>query len=1009
MVTLAQGPTALSTRPPTPPKAIEEAAKLPIGPTYQGTFGQHILLDTSDESPSSSSECVSDSAGKLPKRVIFSPWTSYHKAVYPSGKANVVDLTIRPLPPSRECIAMHKSILKVSAGKGSPLFDGSPKLMLDPSERVTVMFRQAAQHMVNGSRDSRLDTYSAVLRCLSTYDEVPDNASLADNLAAFLEYIRRDVSAKQPETGAPDTELITIALKVLSTILYTQDVVDAVADEFCTFIAERAVSSLECQDMPKTIVDHYMHLLARQKLPQKIINADRANRLLNALNGLEARLKGNRVVGLKLMIYQRLLVQSKSSMVPRAEEWLEFLVASVSSSIKEIRQRAIAFGTEAALTLGTTSTVSQACLDIFDGETPSGKKVVDALGDRMLQLLNIKDEGLHVPQIWSIIILFLRSRRRQIERWEHLKGWLGIMERSFNSSDLKVKLQANIAWNRLVFALDLDTSTSASMIKVLRQPIASQLERKGSDKNLRHAKRLARSSYCTLLYYSFRPGASHEQLDLYWDNFVTPVLSAKPSATASDYDFACEVLGAILSSSQPRIWDQNRANQLSPPMKASELPCLDPRWVRLRIAKVVGLLTTLYSHTNYVRPEDPQWASFLKTWQSLVRALGDASSKEIKVSIETMTAIAHIISMLNRQAPRRLEQYMALVNETVATVGFRPFTEKRLLRASSGIAFEAAETPSTRSSHPRGSLNSPIMYMLDALVNDGQDDWSQDTRRDAIDVLLTMALRATNSRRAQVLVLRELATDVLSMPSGGYHDKLTFWQCVARQTECALSLVQSKVQDSDSPQRPDHDYKEVVRVLDLGIRGFDTELYPSWKALSDTVIEKIREETCESGVLVSYTEPLSRVVHEAYRNCKPDTALRCGSYVLSCARWPQSREELERARKQLWGPGYIAPRPDPLDPLDHIYIMVEALLTSTYLGFQSVSQDVVTDLVASVCSFLSSCPQSQRAICLKNVQLGLAVWIEDAQALLTHSEGAHGAGSLCSCVRKHVLSNSNSD
>ena len=1000
MVTVAQGSTALDTRPPTPPKEnVEDAAKLPIGPTYQGTLGQQIFLDTPNESPSSSADHDSSSVGQRPKRVIFSPWNGYYKAVNPSEKADGVNLTIRPLPPSRECTAMHKSILKVPAVKAIHASDITPRLILGPREKPSAMLRLASQHMADASRDLRLDVYQAVLRGLANYDHVPDTGPLADTMAAFLEYVRRDISSKLPEAGTVDTELATNALKVLSAILDTQELVVAVADEFCTFIAERAVASLERQDLPKTMVDHYMHLLARQKMPLKSITPDRANRIMTALNGLEARLKGNRVVGLRLMIFHRLLSQSKSTLVARAEEWLEYLLASMSSSIKELRQRAIAFGIEAALVLGTNVVVSQAWLNILDGEAPFEKKVVESLADRMTQLLNTKDEGLHVPRIWSIVVLFLRSRRRQIERWPHLKTWLAIMERAFNSSDLKVRIQASIAWDRLVFALELDTSTSLSLIKVIRQPIASQLERKGGDRHGRYAKQRARSTCCTMLYYAFRPGASHDQLDMYWDCFVSSLLTGKPTTTASDHDFACEVLEALLHASQPRLWDQNRANQLSSPMSPQELPCLDPRWIRHRAEKIVGLLKSLYANASTVGPDDSRWASFFRLWQSFVRALGDASSKEIKVSMETMTAVALIVSMLSTQAPRRLELHMTLITEAVASIGLRPFTEKRLLRSSAGTMYEAAETPSSRSNHSRGALHSPVMYMLDSLVNDRQEG-SRDSHGDAIEVLLDIALRVTNSRRTLLVALREMVADVPVDSSGTCWDKAAFWQVVARRTERALSLPRATAQDGTMPQRLDHDYQEVVQILSLGIRGLGAEVYPGWEALSNTLIDTIRQETCESGVLLSYAEPLSRSFHGGDHSTD-DTLLRCSSYLLKHTRWPSSKEELEKAQKQLLGPQYVGLRPVEMDAVDPLLTMIEDLLVPTYHEIQSVPEETASQFLASVGSFLSLCPQTQATKSFRRVQSGLAAWVEDPKSLVPKSNGAI---SLFSRVGKHVLS-----
>ncbi|KAI4093186.1 MAG: hypothetical protein LQ344_003013 [Seirophora lacunosa] len=878
-------------RPPTPPKdkdKTEDTARLPVDLTYQGTLGQHILLDTPEGSPSSSSEYFHGSGGKLPKRVVFSPWTSYHKPPVSHCKTTAMDGTLRSLPPSKECVASHKSILKISTHKSSPLFDISQQLVLDPSEPVAVLLQSLSQHLSSASRDSRLDSYRTLLGCLSSYKEVPDTQLLVENLAGFLEYIRRDVLSKKTESGLPDVELSSHALKVLTPILYNPGLADAVPQEFAAFIAELAVSSMESLDTPKALLDHYMQLLARQKLGQKIINPERANRILNALNGLETRVKGNRVVGLKLMIYQRLLVQAKSLMIPRAEDWLEFLISSMSSSIKDIRSRAIAFGTDAALALGTTSAVSQSWIEILDRDHPSGPRIVDRLGARLLELLNVKDGGLHVPQIWSIVILFLRNRRHRFERWKHLQGWFAIMERAFNSSDAKVKFQANVAWNRFVSVLSLDGTTNASIIKVLRKPIASQLERKDNDNHMKYAKQIARSSYCNLLYYAFRPGATHEQLDIYWDAFVSPILVNRHSATKSDFEFSCEVLGALLNSSQPRVWDHNRAHRLLQ-MKPEELPCLDPKWIRHRVAKIVSILDNLRSHPQLAQCGNIRASVFFKVWQSFVEALGAAASKEVKVSMATMNAIAHIMTMLNRYwtsqgISGRLDVFVALIDEAVAKIGFRPFAEKRLLQASSESSFEAAETPSGRSSHSYGSMKSPITHVLDALVNFVGLDGPATANHQAIQGFLELALRSASCRRTRLAILWELAHDVISGRSQNVALRLFFWRCLAEETAQALSEPQVKVRDDGSPQNLGNDYRAAVRLLELGIQEFGHDIYPSWKTLSDALIDKIQQETGYAGILLEYTEPLSKSMRDEGLRKVSNDHLRCGTHILNHVR-----------------------------------------------------------------------------------------------------------------------------
>ncbi|KAL9030176.1 MAG: hypothetical protein Q9196_001669 [Gyalolechia fulgens] len=991
MVNASHCPVPSLTRPPTPPKDnIEDSAKLPIGNTFQGTLGQHILLDTPEESPSSSTEYFNGPGGKLPKRVVFSPWTSYHKPRLSGGKTATLEEQLRTLPPSKECTASRKSILKASTNSSSPPFALSQQLVLDPNETVAAMLRSVNQHLDSASRDSRLDSYRTLLGCLSAYEDVPDSQALIENLTGFLQYIRRDILAKQPDSGDADFELASNALKVLGTILYTPGLTGAVPYEFAIFIAEQAVSSIENPDTPKIMLDHYMQLLARQRLSPKVINTEKVNRIMTALLGLETRVKGNRVIALKLMIYQRFLVQGKSSMVPRAEEWLEFLISSMSSSIKDIRSRAIAFGTDAALALGTTTAVSQSCLDILDRDTPAGRKVVDSLGTRLFELLNVKNEGFHVPQVWSVIVLFMRSRRRQIERWEHFKAWLGIMERAFNSSEAKTKLQANVAWNRLVAVINLDTATGASFIKVLRQPIASQLERKNNDSHLKHATSLARSTYCNLLYYSFCPGATHEQLDLYWDAFVAPILSVRPSMTKSDLEFSCDVLSALLSSSQPKVWDQNRAHQLSP-IKPGELPCLDPKWIRFRGAKVISLLEDLLIHSSLAGSDDVQRTPLFGAWQSFAKAIGDAASKEVKVSMETMIAIAHIVSSLSRywnqthNAPeaisRRLELFIGLTYETVTKIGFRPFSEKRLLR-SSGNYFEATETPTSRTGRPRGSLNSPIAYILDTIVNTLHFSEPPSTYPEAVKTLLAIALRGATGRRAHLALLRELAITLSTERSVNVACRLIFWECIATETARALSLPRAMLQVDSSPQYLGNDYREAVRLLELAVQEIRIGTYPGWKTLSDAVIERVQAESCQEAIPLVYTEPLSKVMHEQGPKTGSNSFLRCATYLLSHTPWAESRQGLERARKLLWGPGSVPRGPIPLDPFDSLYSLLESLLIATYSEFRSFSVDAVAAFLSGIKSFLLCCPLSLRAVCLKRMQRGLAGWIEDGSAIL---------------------------
>ena len=647
MVDVAQPLAPFLRRPPTPPR--ESSSTLPEDHGLINGLASRRLLDTPEESPSSSSEYFKNTSARARKKVGFSGWTQFHRPPDTVTKSNQSD-ELRPLPPSRDCKS-SKSILKSSAEHAT--LDSTNSLLTFDNSSFPAMLRSAIRHLSGDSRASRLDAYGSLLACLSTYEEVPNGEELADDVTEITTHIRRDVSAKSGD-GTLDIQLATQALKLITVFLCTPNLADNIRDDFRSFIVERSFGSLEDENSPKILVSHYLYLLERQKFGPRIMTVEKANRLISALHTVTARVKGNRIVGHRLMIYHRLLCQARSVMGSRVASWIDHLIAGLLSSIKDIRIRAISFGIEAGLQLGTTESTSQACLEIFNRKCSDGKIFVEVFCSTLSEMTNSKDDGMHVPQIWSVIILLLRSRRQQIERWEHLKAWLVIIQRCFNSSDAQVKFQANIAWNRLIFALDIEltrfpkTTTFPSMAKMLKQPIVTQLERRGeklSERNSQLGKQVARSSYCTLLYYALRPTATHAQLDEYWDLYIADVIPKCFSASKSDVNHACEILAALFSNEgQPRVWNENKANN-NGPMKTDELPCLDPRWVRSRCGKIMQVFNNLLDLSDLQCDRE---APIARAWRSFMTAIGHACSKEVKTSAETMVAVAQVLNLAKR-------------------------------------------------------------------------------------------------------------------------------------------------------------------------------------------------------------------------------------------------------------------------------------------------------------------------------------------------------------------------
>ena len=1003
MVDIAQRLATLSTRPPTPPRGRNEHSVDTSSPNgYFARVTQEILLDTPNDSPSSSAEYLAGSSEKGTKKVEFSPWPRFHKPTMFGGSIAGLEANIRRLPPSRDCKS-SKSILKETF-RSSPLAE-LPTL---DASNIPKMLQSATLHLRSASRSSRLDAYSALLACMSAYDDVPDTEALSKSLPEFVDFIRRDICATADAKGTLDTQLASQSLKLLTVLLCTSALANSLPEDFRGYILEKSIASIEDVTLPKILVSHHMQVLAKQNFSGKHMTNERANRLLSALEGITDHQKGNSIIGLRLRIYQRLLTLAKPSVVAHAEHWIDHLVSGMLSTSKDIRALAINFGIDAGVNLGSTGSVSQACFDLFNRKSPEGQTVVDFLAARLSAMTACKEESVHVPQIWSVVILLLRNRRHKLERWLHLKPWLMVLQQCFNSSEAHTKLLAMTAWNRLVFAIEPDTSTTPQMVKMLRQPVVAQLSRKGSDKHSKQSKQIAQSSYCNLLYYAFRPLATHTQIDLYWDHYIDQVLPESFTSTKRDIDRACEILAALLHNEQPRPWDENRANA-SDFIKPDELPSLNPKWVRSRADKVLIVFGKLV-HLAAWNSSEQEKLPILVAWRSFTKSLGDAGKQEVKVSMETMAAVAHVLNMMKRfwdqaylEQPKlpstdfstAMEKLQALIQEAILYIGPIPFNEPRLLQSSHHL-FEAAETPSSRSDRHHGPLCSPTTHLLRLLVNSITNDAAVEKYTPVMRNLLEVALSSTSSRRSQLGILRQLTALVCSGDATRSRARLALWCLIAEATESALGRARPSDTNSDSPQYAGHEFRDAAKILEIGIYHHSGDTTSTWQKLFSVLSKALREEIGDGGVILILTEPLSAAIRHQFSAACDDSLFACAASVIQSVTWPNSQQVLDRARKLLWGISATGQKLAPLDPFEKFYSMVERGFTKAYEDHASTGMSVVTEFLCVVEFLLASSPVSAKGVLLRRVQRGAASWIEDQQGILagfavgTDLEKLHG-------------------
>jgi type II secretory pathway component PulJ len=521
------------------------------------------------------------------------------------------------------------------------------------SEMIDSIVNQLAQD----DRSISLDAYQTLSSVIREYDEIPEEVALKAKINTILKYIKRDLlrQVKPDEPQIADTNLITQALKVLVIVVWNREYSSLLSDEYRSFLLDRSIQVVAEHSAPKSVLIHYLHLVATQDFRQGLITSNnRIPRLLEALKALTDHVKGNGIVSERLLVYQKLLDQARAVMKAKAYLWVEELLTGMTSSLKDVRTKAMTLGTKACSAFPTSSPISIVVRSVLEKELDNERTISSAMCRRLEKMLVSKDEMSQVPQIWAIVILLSNGHDTRIEDWPELKDWLKVIQKCFNCSDSAVRQQANMAWNRLVYIVR-PHEASSHLTAMLAKPLSAQLERQGIEKPVKVSRATAVSSYCNLLYYAFRPAATHKQYTQVWNEYIVKVMRSsffvKESTTSvkltANCDLACRVLIALLwnSNRTTKVWNENRALE-NTPIEPEELPTIDCKWVRARCTAIVNIFQVLLRYSSWGGSGQSDRAYIAVAWAHFLKALREASSKEIKPSQETKQAVATVIKLL---------------------------------------------------------------------------------------------------------------------------------------------------------------------------------------------------------------------------------------------------------------------------------------------------------------------------------------------------------------------------
>lgn len=1013
---------SLPARPPTPPreadKYIDDALQF-LSDSFEveeATGDAPVSADPTcintptRQSPASSTDRANDSGRR--KKVDFSPWTAYHSVndIAPSRRG-LPGSPLRPLPQPRD----PKTIKGILKAHDPPVTQPSTPTSGQPANNPSgfaTMMETLVKQLAGQSRPHRIDAYLALANTLKTYDGKPDARTLADKMGLLAQFMQRDMTATNAQTGGLDLQLALHALKLLVALMEIVHAAERIPDTFRTFFLDKAIEIFGDATAPKQWVNHILHAFSQQQFG-KSMNVDRANRAVTALKDIEDRVSGNNVVTCRMMAYRTLLSQNKLIMIDRASDWIQHIFHGLLSSNKEIRMRAIELGTVTGISVGKEddkSKVSRTTMDILAKPIEDGKTYGDYFTNRLMEMLSDAEAAHHVPHIWATVVLLLKNRRHKLESWKLLKSWLQVFQKCVNSGNKEVAIQANGAWNRFVYAIRPTQSTSPPFRKLLRQALVAQFDRRsGGDKDGQRMKRSAFSSYCNLLYYSLSPTAPAEQLDLYWQEFVVEVLPTMIKKDRRGAVMACKVLTALFKRNRAKLWRENLAVE-SATITLDNIIALDPRWTRQRLGNVLQPFELCFASApwtcNSPSEEVASGTPVKSMWTALMATVAEAGSKEVTASMDFKEACAHIMNLLHRlwaNYPKSfrqdddsgqtwMEKFAFVVLTAVEQLGPGSFADPILSRNPVGD-FEVAPTPSHRS-HSRGPLQSPLLHLLHLFTNSTPAGIETDACLWLSEQLLGLCCQAKPSRKSKLELLRNYVHR--STSSSNDVLKSGVWRNCAQHADLCLRNSGLPTATDRSSQSLGEEYTSVFEILAAGLDYGTEENLNVAASLYEAFVARIQREVGDgagiAAVVLAITEPLAERLQSPTFDSNGDAVTRYSTLLLQHTEHPKHRKTIEQARRALWGVSTGPQRPADFDPFNQFYKLVVSRLQCSYEDLENLRGDLVIEFSAALGALLQRWPISSTAVLLRKIQDGIAVWVRDAERKLAGDTDAAKGG-----------------
>ncbi|KAG8631746.1 hypothetical protein KVT40_000886 [Elsinoe batatas] len=970
MTIASSGVSGCDLRPPTPPRDntsdIDDALNfLTVDYSLDKPSSTFECDTTGIETPPKSSPSTTTSSSRQTKRVEFKAYTLQHEG--PSPKKDSAQL--RPLPQIRDAKPL-RSILKPGfCFTPTPEEGSSPGPgYFSPREPLSIpkMLTSVVQSLGTQDPMLRLDGYMTLNNALKAHDDFPGETELREKVPRILQYAIRDLKA---DTTSPQSKNIqTQALNLVSVLFSKPNLTSDVSADSRMALLDLALSTFGQEPVNKAVANRFLYLLATPEFRAKGLNQQKGDMLVSQLSTIHQRVSGNSVVAARLAVYQRLVIQIPQIMLLRMRDWVEHVFHGCLSSNEDICKRAIQCGMEAGLVLGTHFTATKYVVDLFASETDNDGSFGDYFVARLTDMATNKAQSVYAPQVWSVVIMFFRNKRYPISQWRVLKNWLLVVQRCLNSADAQTRYQALIAWNRLVFVTGLDyapINPPERLLNMLKIPFAVALDAKAaSDKGGPSSRKATLAGYTNLLYYALRPGLAFERLDFFWDFYVKDLVPKMLKYGGMDGRYANRMLKALFNGPS-RTWSADRA-LLPEPVDPDELCRSDVQWLRSRSHKILETLESHFGASLCIPLE--QSSAYQSSWTSLVSGIAEASAQEVRASMETREALAHLMNFFAKlwstshrwvkgNSPVAfITRFGDMVLAAIDAFGPLAFLQDNIAIDHSERA-EPAPTPSIRLSKNQNSLQSPFMFLWKLFISASDSLNEPTTIAQTANAVLYKVFEGQTSNMSRLIHLRQCAiiTTSASSPIGDAELRLHMIDLVLTTTS---NVIRSQGDTSDTQIRLAQLSRVSIAILKACLSSLESEdLLASWTATFESLENHLHRAVGGLAVNLGLIDPLAETLKLDRHASSSSVKIQLASLMLRKFSWISSRQQLEKSWKLFEGSVLDSSRRQAIiDRSPDILDVVEVICSDLCMS-RDLCNVYGTRLLEALHDCLSQCPQ----------------------------------------------------